>query len=136
MPVFGWFIGEFLSAYINIFDHWIAFVLLGVVGIKMIKESLEPNEEKVASLSNKRVLVLALATSIDALIVGLTLKYLDLPLILSALVIGVVTLVLCMGGYYLGKKVGLLLEGKIEAIGGAVLILLGAKILIQHLFIP
>lgn len=135
MPLGGWAAGELLKDIINGIDHWIAFILLSLIGIKMIKESLDQDPEKeIKVMSNKRILMLALATSIDALVVGITLKFIDIPLIASITVIGLVTFLLCLLGFFFGKKVGLYMEGKLEALGGIALILIGLKILLQHLF--
>lgn len=136
MPIGGWLAGELLKGVISGIDHWVAFILLSFIGLKMIKESLEQNPEGlIKAMSNKRILGLAFATSIDAFIVGVSLKFIEIPLLVSIFTIGLVTFFLCLLGFFLGKKAGLYLEGKIEALGGLALILIGLKILIQHLLI-
>ncbi len=135
MPLLGALAGLKIKNYIEHYDHWIAFALLAVVGCKMIYESF-----KIKSAgdgfdpSNIYVLlVLSIATSIDAFAVGITLSFLAIPLAIAVTVIGVVTFLLSCLGTYVGKKFGHFFENKIEAFGGLILIALGAKILLQHL---
>ena len=136
MPVVGFFAGNVFKEVINSVDHWIAFCLLLFIGIKMISEALEKNDEKedMKKISIKLLLVQAVATSIDALAVGISFAALKIPVFSSSLLIGLITFVICFFGVYLGKRVGNLLKGKAEILGGAILIGIGTKILIEHLF--
>jgi putative Mn2+ efflux pump MntP len=136
MPLVGWFAGMGFRDLIASFDHWVAFGLLLVVGVKMIYESFALSEEAPESdiaLNASRLLLLSIATSIDALAVGLTFACLEVEIITPALIIGLVTLVLSMIGVVIGDKIGHLFEGKIEFVGGVVLIGIGTKILFDHL---
>jgi manganese efflux pump family protein len=133
MPVFGWLVGQAAKGFIAGIDHWIAFILLGIIGIKMIREAFDDVNEEKNILDTRTLLLLSVATSIDALIVGITLNLLDVPFFISIIVIGAVTFVLCFLGYLFGKRLGMLFEKKVEIIGGVVLIFIGLKILIEHL---
>lgn len=135
MPLIGWFIGSSLQGFISSFTPWVAFILLSIIGGKMIHESFQKSDEKekINLLNNKTLLMLSIATSIDALAVGVTLGLIQLPLIISVSVIGIVTFLLCLMGFLLGKKLGSFFEGKVEIIGGIVLVLIGTKILIEYL---
>lgn len=139
MPLIGWLGGISLVKYIKGFDHWIAFGLLAFIGGKMIYESRsdEMNEEKDSknALHLPTLLFLSVATSIDALAVGLSFGVLNVPVIVPVIVIGSITFVLCLLGVYLGNKFGHLFESKLELIGGIILILIGLKILVDHLFL-
>jgi putative Mn2+ efflux pump MntP len=143
MPLLGWLVGNQLGPAVQRFDHWIAFVLLGAVGAKMLHEAYEranaplelakPDED----LFGLRILlVLALATSIDALAVGLTLPMLGAPLLLSLATIGLTTAALSAGGLLIGRRLGAMLGPRLDIAGGLVLIGLGTKILIEHLGAP
>jgi manganese efflux pump family protein len=134
MPTLGWVLGRELGAWVAAFDHWFAFVVMGGLGAKMLHESreLHPDERKVAR-GLGALLMLALATSVDAFAVGLTLPLLDAPFALSIATIGVVTGVLSALGVLLGRRMGRMLGPRLDMFGGAVLILLGCKILIEHL---
>jgi putative Mn2+ efflux pump MntP len=136
MPLIGALAGMSFKAYIQQADHWIAFAILSIVGGKMIYESFKITEaEKNLHPSNILVLLtLSVATSIDALAVGITLSLVALNIIVSVIIIGLVTFVLSYIGVYTGKKFGHFFENKIEALGGLVLMALGVKILLQHLF--
>lgn len=133
MPIVGWLAGLGFRDYIAAYDHWIAFGLLAGIGFKMIYEAgrLEEDEE-IDAMSGGRLLLLSLATSIDALAVGLSFSLLNITILTPALIIGFVTGGLSHGGIILGRKVGHLFEGKIEIIGGIILILIGLKILLEH----
>jgi len=135
MPVVGALAGLTVKGYIAGYDHWIAFALLAAVGGKMIYESFKLTPPGVSfDLSSIFILlVLSLATSIDALTVGVTLPLLKIPIATAATIIGIVTFTLSALGVYIGKKTGHFFEGKIEAVGGLALIGLGAKILLEHL---
>jgi manganese efflux pump family protein len=134
MPVVGYLAGLSVRQYVSNYDHWIAFGILAAVGLKMIYESFKIKEErKTPNPANLAVvLVLAVATSIDALAVGITLSLITNAIALAVIIIGVITFGLSFAGVYIGKKFGHFFEGGIEAIGGLVLIALGIKIVIQH----
>lgn len=135
MPLIGWLSGNTLKGYISGFDHWVAFGLLCAIGCKMIYESfkLESDKENVDPQKIGALFVLAIATSIDALAVGISLSFLDVAIIIPALIIGLVTFLLSFGGVYVGNKFGHFFERKMELVGGLVLIGIGIKILIEHL---
>jgi putative Mn2+ efflux pump MntP len=135
MPVIGWLAGRSISSYISEYDHWVAFALLAFIGGKMVYESFQLEDDKKGQDPFRLVvlLVLAVATSIDALAVGLTFAFLKSSIALPVLVIGAVTFVLSFAGVYLGRKVGHLFERKIELVGGLVLVGIGVKILAEHL---
>lgn len=136
MPVAGWFAGLALRQYIREYDHWVAFGLLAFIGAKMIYESLkiEQAEKRSGNISMKMLFALAVATSIDALAVGITFSFLLAgTLAIAVVIIGLVTFILSYGGFYLGKRFGHLFEAGIEAVGGLVLIGIGIKILVEHL---
>ena len=135
MPVIGWLAGLTVKAYICKFDHWIAFGLLAFIGFKMIAESgqLNDRERKTHPLAFGTLMMLSVATSIDALAVGLSLAILHVRLWLPVLIIGLITFVMSFGGVYIGDRMGHFFEKHIERIGGVVLIVLGIKILIEHL---
>lgn len=140
MPLIGFGVGTRVGPFIQAWDHWIAFVLLGFIGGKMLWESrggaddAEKDEKKKKDLYALSVmLVLAVATSIDALAVGITLPLLHAPLLLSVATIGVTTAALSSMALYAGRRFGALLGKRLDAIGGIVLIGLGTKILIEHL---
>lgn len=135
MPLIGYAVGVQFSGAIEAFDHWLAFLLLGAIGGNMIKEALSPEEEPGdASLNPKAMVLLALATSIDALAVGVTLAFDDsVNILLSAAVIGVVAFALAMLGGLLGRKLGQLFQKRATLLGGIVLVGIGVKILAEHL---
>jgi manganese efflux pump family protein len=134
MPVVGCLAGLTVRQYVSNYDHWIAFGILAAVGLKMIYESFKIKEErKPPNPENLAVvLVLAVATSIDALAVGITLSLITNAIAMAVIIIGVVTFGLSFAGVYIGKKFGHFFESGIEAIGGLVLIGLGIKIVLQH----
>ena len=133
MPLLGYLLGSRFASYIADFDHWIAFVLLALIGGNMIRESFGGEEEADASFGLRAMLPLALATSIDALAVGLTFAFLSVRVLPAVTLIGVVTLVISMAGVKLGNLFGARFRGKAEFAGGLILILLGVKILLEHL---
>ncbi len=135
MPLAGWLGGRSLSRYISEIDHWIAFGLLVLIGGKMIYESfrIEEQEKVKDPLDLKVLFLLAVATSIDALAVGLSFALLNVTVLLPILVIGVVTFIMSFAGVYLGEKGSHFFERKIEVIGGLILIVIGIKILWSHL---
>jgi putative Mn2+ efflux pump MntP len=135
MPLAGWFLGSSVKSYIEFIDHWIAFGLLALIGASMIREALSgEGGEAVADLSVRRLFFLALATSIDALAVGVTMAFMkDVNILLSAAVIGAVAFLMAMLGGLLGRRLGQLFQKRATLLGGAVLILIGVKILGEHL---
>jgi putative Mn2+ efflux pump MntP len=135
MPLIGWSVGLGFRNYISGFDHWIAFGLLSIVGCKMIYESskMEVNNKKIDPLNVYVLLMLSIATSIDALAVGLSLSFLNLSIILPAMIIGIITFLLSIFGVYFGNRFGHYFEKKIEIIGGLIIIGIGIRILIGHL---
>lgn len=134
MPLIGFLLGRQFQALITRFDHWIAFILLGVIGLNMCREALSGEEEDVsASFGVRAMLPLAVATSIDALAVGVSLAFLQVDIVPAVSLIGVVTLVLSCAGVGLGSVFGMRFKARAEFFGGAVLILMGVKILLEHL---
>ncbi len=134
MPIIGWLAGVGLRGFISGVDHWIAFALLAGVGGKMIYESRQiKDEEAPECMSLLKLLVLSVATSIDALAVGLSLSLLKVAIVWPSIVIGIVTFVFSFAGVYIGRKVGHLFESTIEIAGGLILIAIGIKILVEHL---
>ena len=135
MPLFGYLASLGLDTYIQAVDHWIAFILLSLIGGKMLYESFqEGTEEEINVVTNRVLLMLAIATSIDAMAAGFTLGLMQLNPFLSMVIIGIVTLVFSFFGVFIGTKGGVFLEDKAEKLGGIVLIAIGLKILIEHLF--
>ena len=135
MPVMGFFAAGIFKSYIEAVDHWVAFLLLAFIGIKMIIEAFEKKEEeKEKNLSIKVLTLQAIATSIDALAVGISFAALNTPIWSSSLIIGMTTFVLCFGAVYIGKNVGKFLAEKAEIFGGIILLGIGIKILAEHLF--
>ena len=133
MPAIGYFTGSHFAEYIQSIDHWIAFILLSLIGINMIHEEKE-DEAKIHSIPFKNILLLAIATSIDALAVGVSFAFLKVNLFLAITTIGITTFILSFVCVLFGKKLGSLFEKYAEYLGGIILILLGIKILIEHLF--
>ena len=150
MPVAGWLAGLTVRNLIKDYDHWVAFILLGFIGTKMIYESFkikqapletqgkrsltEQAQERSDRLSAAVLLMLAIATSIDALAVGITFSFLLAgSLAVAVIIIGAVTFVFSYAGFYIGKSAGHFFESKIEIAGGIILLCIGAKILIEHL---
>jgi len=133
MTLLGWLMGVSFSSYITAFDHWIAFILLGFLGGKMIYESFGEEETTISSFSTKTLLTLGVATSIDALAVGVSMAFLKTSIYFPAFIIGFVTFALSLigviGGYRFGKIKGI----NVELFGGIILIAIGVKILIEHL---
>jgi manganese efflux pump family protein len=133
MPLVGYFAGLGLSDFIESIDHWVAFILLAIIGGKMIYDSYcEPVEEEIAIITNKVLLLLAIATSIDAMAAGFTLTLMETTITSSILIIGLITFIFSYVGVIVGSKGGAFLESKAELLGGIVLIAIGLKILIQH----
>ena len=134
MPVIGYLLGiKFQNVILNI-DHWIAFILLSVIGINMILESLREESDKINdSVDFKTMIILAIATSIDALAVGITFAFLQVDLIMSTFIIGIITFLISFIGVKIGNRFGNRYENKAELAGGIILILIGLKILLEHL---
>lgn len=139
MPFFGWHLGARLGPTFQAWDHWIAFALLAGIGLKMLWEARSPGDDETVLASNgdrfafRQLVVLAIATSIDALAAGITLPMMNAPLAFSLAMIGVVTAVLSTIGLFLGRRFGRAFGKRPEAVGGVVLIGLGVKILVEHL---
>ena len=134
MPLLGWLSGSLFESLITAIDHWIAFFLLGLIVLNMIRESRGESEALDDSFSVKTMLPLAVATSIDAFAVGITFAFLKVDILSSIAIIGVTTFVLCFVAVYLGSKLGSLLKKYAGILGGVILILIGTRILIEHLF--
>jgi len=135
MPLIGWTAGLNIANYISGIDHWIAFALLAFIGSKMIYEAtkMEKVEKETNPLDIKVLLLLAIATSIDALAVGLSFAFLKIGIITPIIIIGTITFALSFTGTYAGRKLGHLFENKIEIAGGILLIAIGTEILLEHL---
>lgn len=136
MPVIGWLLGTQFERYITSFDHWIAFGLLTILGAKMLWDVFrgeEDDPEKDARTDLRELLVLAVATSIDALAVGVTFAFLSTSIAPAAAIIAIVTFVLCLGGVVIGNHFGVRYKTRAQIAGGIVLILVGVKILLEHL---
>ncbi len=136
LTVVGYLLGAGFQKYITTIDHWIAFLLLLYLGGKMIWESRKEGEEECRTdlLDNKTLLGMSVATSIDALAVGISLALLDSEIVLEAVLIGVVTFLMSVFGVYFGSSFGRRIDLKLDLIGGLILIGIGAKILVEHLF--
>jgi putative Mn2+ efflux pump MntP len=135
MPILGWAAGYTFRELIRAFDHWIALGLLSVIGIKMIVESrrLGEEEEQKDCQHLPTLFLMAIATSIDALAVGISFAFLKVSIIGPVLIIGLVTFAVCLAGVYVGNRSGHFFEGKFELIGGLILIGIGIKIAIEHI---
>ncbi|MBQ2982283.1 MAG: manganese efflux pump [Lachnospiraceae bacterium] len=140
MPFLGWLLGNQFEQYIVSVDHWIAFGLLGIIGGKMLYEAIKGEEEcdhdhsiKEEILDIKELFILAIATSIDALAVGITFAFLKYPVGLSVTIIGITTFVISVAGVYIGNFFGEKFKKKAEIAGGIILVGIGVKILLEHL---
>lgn len=139
MPFIGWALGTQFESYITSIDHWIAFVLLAFIGGKMIAEAVRSEDENVEidkmdpPLDLKEMFVLAVATSIDALAVGITFAFLNYPIGEAVTIIGLTTFCISIGGIYVGNFFGNRYKKKAEIAGGIILVLIGVKILLEHL---
>lgn len=133
MPLIGYLLGVSFSSLITNVDHWIAFILLAIIGGNMIRESFSPEETCDGSFSVKTMLPLAVATSIDALAVGITFAFLQVSIVPAVSFIGVITFLLSAAGLKIGNVFGSRWRSKAEFLGGLVLILMGANILLEHL---
>ena len=133
MPLIGYFLGTQFQSLITDIDHWIAFVLLALIGFNMVRESFGESERLDASFRFKTMLPLAVATSIDALAVGVTFAFLQVQIIPAVSFIGIITFVFSAAGIKIGNVFGAKYKSKAELLGGVVLILMGIKILLEHL---
>lgn len=138
MPLIGWVLGNQFQIYIVSFDHWIAFVLLVFLGLKTIIDTLREKEDGAAGkqeskLDHKELFLLAIATSIDALAVGVTMAFLQVNLLSTVSIIGIITFAICVFGVLIGNMFGSTLKKKASIIGGLILIGIGTKILLEHL---
>ena len=136
-PVIGWALGHFAAPYVEAWDHWIAFTLLGVLGLRMMREGLSNADDgedgKPSSHSFWLLAVTGFATSIDAMAVGVGLAFLDVPILPVAATIGLTTFLLVTAGVLLGRVLGVVVGKRAEVFGGVVLIGIGAAILVEHL---
>ena len=136
MPIIGYSLGTTLSGLVENIDHWIIFILLSIIGINMIQESFNNKEENTdENISIKTMFILAFATSIDALAVGITFAFFKINLLLSVILIGVITFVVSLIGVRIGNKFGDKYKNKAKLFGGAILISIGIKVLLEHLSI-
>ena len=136
MPAIGYLLGKQFEKYITSVDHWIAFILLSIIGIQRIAESFKKDDDKeedADKLNLKEYFMLAIATSIDALAVGISLAFLSVSLVKSISFIGIITFVISFAGVFIGNKFGARFKSKAEFAGGAILILIALKILLEHL---
>ena len=133
MPVIGYLLGFRFESVIETVDHWVAFVLLAFIGGNMIKESFGKAEELNDDFGVKTMLLMAVATSIDALAVGITFAFLEVQILPAAGLIGVTTFLLSFAGIYIGNAFGTRYKSKAELAGGIILVLIGVKILLEHL---
>ena len=137
MPLLGYLLGTSFSSYIQKFDHYVAFILLAIIGANMIKEALEPDscDKDSASLGFGVMLMMAIATSIDALAVGVTFAFYSLNIILSVLLIGAITFVISAIGVKIGSIFGTKYKRKAELLGGSILIILALKLLLEGILV-
>lgn len=133
MPLIGYFLGSFFAEMIEKYDHWVAFVLLAIIGGNMIKESFDKDEKVDSSMDVKSMLLLAIATSIDALAVGVTFAFLQVQIVPAVSFIGVITFIFSAVGVKIGSLFGTKYKSKAELFGGIVLVLIGIKILLEVL---
>ena len=133
MPVIGWLAGLGLRDIIMGIDHWIAFALLGFIGAKMIYDSTKSEDRKDEDITMIVALTLAIATSIDALMVGLSFAFLETSILMPILIIGTVTFALSFAGFIFGSRMGSIFGKRIKILGGLILILIGLRILLEHL---
>lgn len=131
MPLIGYFLGSFFAEMIEKYDHWAAFVLLAIIGGNMIKESFGKDEKVDSSMDVKSMLLLAIATSIDALAVGVTFAFLQVQIVPAVSFIGVITFIFSAVGVKIGSLFGTKYKSKAELFGGIVLVLIGIKILLE-----
>lgn len=134
MPIAGYFLGTTFETLVSKIDHWLTFILLFFIGLNMIRESLEVESKNCNDdVSFKTMIILAIATSIDAFAVGVTFAFFKVKLLLAVIVIGIITFILSILGVKIGNKFGGKYENKAEFIGGCVLIVMGVEMLVEHL---
>lgn len=136
MPLIGWSIGTLFAGYITAVDHWVAFVLLGLLGGKMLWEAIRASpgkDEPARALDVRRLLVLSFATSVDALAVGISFAFLDVNIWTAVTLVGITTLVLSVAAVFIGHRVGARFQKPAELAGGIVLIVIGTQVLLEHL---
>lgn len=136
MPLIGWLLGKQFEKYITSIDHWIAFILLGFIGGKMIYDSFHEKDDEKSEKDEfdiKELLLMAVATSIDALAVGITFAFLKTNIWSAITIIGLTTFALSAAGVFIGHKFGAKYKNKSELAGGVILVLIGVKILLEHL---
>ncbi len=134
MPVIGWAAGGHFRRFVSGVDHWVAFGLLAFIGFRMIYNSFRPGGPKAdCAFGPERMVMLSIATSIDALAVGLSFAFLDIPILAPVAIIGAVAFVFSFAGVLIGARVGNFFENKLEAAGGVILVVIGIKILLEHL---
>ena len=133
MPFIGWLFGMNFELYIRSIDHWIVVFLLSFLGIKMIIEAIKnDNSDDSTYLDNKELIILSIATSIDALAVGVTFAFLNIDIIPICVSIGVITFLVCFIGVLIGKKIGSVFKNYAQIVGGIILVLIGLNILNEH----
>lgn len=134
MPIIGYLLGKQFEQFVQSIDHWIAFILLSFIGLEMIKESFDNGKKNQNDkLDFKTMLILSIATSIDALTIGITYAFFKVNIIQASAIIGITTFALSVIGVFIGNKFGVRFKNKAEIIGGIILILIGLKILLEHL---
>lgn len=134
MPAIGYFLGTTFESIVTKIDHWLTFILLSAIGINMLKEAFSKEKESLNDEVNfKTMIVLALATSIDALAIGITFAFLKVNLLSAVMMIGIITFTISIIGVKIGNKFGDKYDKKAEIFGGVILIVLGLKILVEHL---
>lgn len=137
MPLLGYLLGTTFAEAVSEWDHWIAFTLLSLIGLNMLREAWgEESEEHTPDFRLRTMLLLAIATSIDALAVGVTFAFMQVNILFSVLLIGVVTLLFSVVGVGLGRLIGCKMRHYATLVGGVVLIAIGTKILLEHLCLP
>jgi putative Mn2+ efflux pump MntP len=143
MPAIGYFIGSAFSGFVKSIDHWVAFILLSIIGANMLKEAYDKDDEaedncccqeKKEDYGFRTMIILAIATSIDALAVGVTMAFLETNIVYALFIIGITTFIIAAIGIKIGNIFGSKYMSKAEFAGGIILILIGVKILIEHLF--
>jgi len=136
MPVAGWFLGKNIAKYVYSFDHWIAFILLSWIGIRMYIDSSKPHHERIVNDPSKglTLLMLSIATSIDAFAIGITLAMVGVSIWYPSVIIGLVTAFVCMAGIRIGCRFSKNYACVAEKVGGIILLLIGLKILLSHIF--
>ncbi|MGX4600726.1 manganese efflux pump MntP [Faecalimicrobium sp. JNUCC 81] len=144
MPLLGWALGISFESYIKSIDHWIALILLSFLGFKMIQEFIKSKKEgeevslecgittDESNLSNKELIMLSIATSIDALAVGISFAFLSVDIIQASLIICIITFIVCLIGVILGNKIGDIFNGYAELVGGIILVIIGINIFNEH----